>query len=178
MSSQLSQQQILQNVHDPVKERLRVDSEVTATIGTVEVDIDYQDDSIAIGDPDNGNILSINSDGSLNVALSTTSVLTEVYYNEVTSVASNVLTTLLTYTASVNDTQLKRIDYSGENIATYEVQLNAVTIDKQRTYFGNSLNGNFVFDNLILNSGDTVQVKVVHDRPDVGDFNAKILVGV
>lgn len=51
--SQLDQQQILQRVMDEANDRLRVDAEVTATIGVVDVNIDHINDSIRIGDGSN-----------------------------------------------------------------------------------------------------------------------------
>lgn len=63
-TSDLSQENILRDVHDPVNQVLRT----TATLSgaTVEVDLDFQTDSVAVGDPISGAILKINTDGSVN----------------------------------------------------------------------------------------------------------------
>ena len=45
--------------------RLAVDAQITAQIGDIQVDLDYIDDSVHIGDPNTGNILKINADGSV-----------------------------------------------------------------------------------------------------------------
>lgn len=96
-------------------------------------------------------------------------------YNEVTSVATGVLTTVVTYSA-VQNTRLKVCEFSGTNIATYTILVNGTPINKKNTYYG-ILDGKFDFSkgyNLI--SGDLVTVTAIHNRPDPGDFNAFILV--
>jgi len=71
-ASHLSQENILRDVHDPVTQTLRTSA--TATIGTVNVDVDYGSDSVAVGDPVTNNLLKINANGSIdaNVVLSHT----------------------------------------------------------------------------------------------------------
>lgn len=97
-------------------------------------------------------------------------------YNEITSVASSILTTISIYTAS-QDSRLKLIEVSGSNIADYKILYNASVIAKKRTYFGGSLNESFSFEKgFILLNGDTITVKVIHTRPFVGDFNSNIIV--
>ena len=70
---------------------------------------------------------------------------------------------------------MQKIEFSGTNIAEYELVINGNTQDKKRTYFGNSLNGIFDFNNgLIIPAGQTIEVFVIHNRSNVGDFNARI----
>lgn len=45
--------------------RLAVDANISTTIGSVNVDLDYQDDSVHIGDPNTDAVLKINTDGSI-----------------------------------------------------------------------------------------------------------------
>lgn len=59
--------QVLRAVMDDANNRLRVDAVISPDGHDLE--IHYQDDSIAIGDPASDNILSINSDGSTNVRM-------------------------------------------------------------------------------------------------------------
>jgi hypothetical protein len=61
--TKLDQNHITQRVFDENTDRLRVDAEVTASIG--EVIIEAEDSNIAIKDPSNGNVLHINADGSI-----------------------------------------------------------------------------------------------------------------
>lgn len=106
------------------------------------------------------------------------SIVSESIYNEVTSVANSITTTVLTYTVPVaTSAKITNVDVSGTNIATYEVLVNAVVIDKKRTYFGGQLNEVFKFDNSIsLVAGDVVLVRVTHSRPMTGDFNTRLAI--
>jgi len=100
------------------------------------------------------------------------------FYNEVTSVATSVITTVITYTVpAVSYAKLNTIDVSGTNIAQFQVEINTVVIDKKRTYFSGPFNEVFNFDSSIsLIAGDIVRVRVLHTRPFVGDFNARLTV--
>jgi len=71
--TQLSADQVIQQVFDESTDQLRVNASVTATIG--DVVIDAEESNIAIKDPVTDNILKINSDGSIdaNVAVSAAS---------------------------------------------------------------------------------------------------------
>jgi len=151
------------------------DGSLNANItGTLAVEIDAADgDNIAIKDSD-GDELEINTDGSINV---NSIVPTSNTYNEVTSVASGILTTIHSYTA-LSNAYLLTVDVAGTNVAYYEVQLNASVIDKKYTYFGGQLNASFDFGAQSLIASDVVTVKVLHNRPTVGDFNAKIQIRV
>lgn len=100
------------------------------------------------------------------------------FYNEVTSVATSVITTVLTYTVPALTTAvLNTIDVSGTNIAQFQVEVNTVVIDKKRTYFSGPFNEVFNFNGSVpLLAGDIVRVRVIHTRPFVGDFNARLTV--
>lgn len=136
-------------------------------------------DSVQVGGP-NGNVIEPNADGSINVNVlpsSNAKVISQ--FGEALAVASGALTVLLTYTMPPTKSgYLERINVSGENIAKYDVYLNGSKIDTRRTYFGASLNEFFDFlsssgDGLPLISGDIVSVKVLHNRPLTGDFEAR-----
>ncbi len=105
-------------------------------------------------------------------------MLAKSLYNEVSSVASSILTTILTYTVPVATTaKINSVDVSGTNIAAYQVEVNSSIIDKKRTYFSGPLNEVFNFNSSVaLVSGDVVTVRVIHIRPNVGDFNARVAV--
>lgn len=68
-TSPLSQENILRDIHDPANQLIRTSA--TLSGATVEVDLDYDTDSVSIGDPVSNNILKINGDGSVdaNVAI-------------------------------------------------------------------------------------------------------------
>lgn len=139
--------------------------------GSLSLSIDAATDSISIGD--GTDLLNINSDGSINVQEPGLVVNT---YNAISSVASGVLTTLASFTATT-DSRLRQVTVSGNNIATYEVLVNGNVVSKKRTYFGENLNETFEFEKgLSFSSGQQVLVRVIHNRPTVGNFEANIIV--
>lgn len=193
--------------------RLAVDANISAQSIQVSVDLDPSEDGVFIGDPNTGNILEIEPDGSLNanveidaadgdnIAISDGSNTLAInpdgsinvnitqsnpgelksVYNEISSVVSGVLTTIQTYTAPAGKTTyLQKAEVSGTNIAEYTILVNATIEDKKRTYFGGDLNAMFKFietgTGLPLAVGDTVTTKVIHNRPNSGDFNSRIQV--
>lgn len=139
------------------------------------------DGTIAVGNvtiqDDDGDELEVNPDGSINVNIVGQNASDgKSFYNEISSVPSVTPTLLLTYTVPpLTTTELQILEVSGTNIATYTVQVNAVTTDKKRTYFGGNLNENFNFDRTItLVAGDVLTVTVEHGRTFLGDFNARL----
>lgn len=61
--------QTLKNAYDITKNRFRVDAEVSATFGDLEVSLISTEDSVAIGNTAGTNFLAINPDGSVNVVV-------------------------------------------------------------------------------------------------------------
>jgi len=195
--------------------RLAVDANITAQVPAIEVELDYNNDSVQVGDPNTGatlkinpdgsidanteidaadgdniaiadattgNKMTVNPDGSINVQIGTSASQLKSFYAEVTSVASATPTTVQTYTVPGGvASYLQKITFSGTNIATYELLVNASVVDRKRTWFNGSLNeefdlSDFSKDGLPLVSGDVVTVRVTHSRPDLGDFNSRLQV--
>lgn len=116
--------------------------------------------------PITGTIVVTNVDQSANVN----------YFNEVSSVATGILTTLLTYIVPVgNPISLFIAEVSGTNIADYRVLIDGSRIARQYTYFGGNLNTEFTFQGYKLNAGQIITIEVLQSRPYVGDFSARIL---
>lgn len=143
----------------------------TISIGSVEI-------------TGNGNTMAVNTDGSINVNLVTGGTpvpeILRSTYNRAASVPAATSTVIVSYTVPIGKTGiLSKIEYSGNNVATYEVFRNSVRIDTQRTYFS-YLNGifDFVSEHLaspfLLAASDLIEIKVTHQRPSVGDFDARI----
>lgn len=209
LNTKLDANQVLRQAYDEPNQRLRVDAEVTATIGEVSVVIDAASgDNIAIADPtgtnylqpnadgsinvvvdsislnqatdsiaigDGTNLIDINPDGSINVVLTASGLTTKNIFNEITAVATGITSTIASYVAPAN-TKLLKVSVGGTNIAAFEVFIGGVLSAKKYTYF-NSLNEVFDFTNgLPVAMGDVIQIKVTHQRPDLGDFNTNILV--
>jgi phosphotransferase system IIB component len=195
--------QVLQHAFDETEGRLRVDAVVNATVsnitiedsdgdelevnndgsinvqvtGATEVEIDAADgDNIAISDGTNTAV--VNADGSLNVKLGPGEAKS--VYDEVSAVASSVLTTILSFTCPIGVTcVVQTVKVSGTNTATFSVSVNSTIVDKSRTYFGGNLNDIFDFrtnvgGSVTLSAGDILEVEVIHNRPGVGDFNSKL----
>lgn len=183
LPSTLDASQCIQGAYDEAKGRLRVEGEATIVNGMLEVAINATDDNIAIKDPSTGNILHINNNGSINTNVTVTPVAQGdaiSSYNEVTSVASGILTTILTYTVPIGKTfYLNRADISGTNISEYTIQLNSVVNNKKRTFYGN-LNENFDYtmggneNGFPIVTGTIVTITTMHNRPSLGDFNARL----
>ena len=130
--------------------------------------------SVGVVDSD-GNELDINPDGSINVVISETGGSNlEVYYSEVLGLVSGVTQLLGTYTAVAND-NLQKIDFSGDNVAEYELFIDGVLKTKKRSFF-TYLDGSIEFAGrgIALSAGQIVEVFVNHTRPDPGDFNVTI----
>lgn len=131
--------------------------------------------SIRIGD--GVDELQINPDGSLPVSLvAASSTFT---YNEITSLQASLPTTVVSYTAPIGkQTYLQKIFVSGDNIATYKVKLNGVTIETIRTYFGGDLNAIADFSNdtsgKLLVENDIIIIEVEHQRPFTANFNGRV----
>lgn len=134
----------------------------------------------------NGNIIEPNADGSLNVnvvSVPTVGNVVRNIYSEANAVSSGIMTTVVSYTVSgaLTESVLERISVSGDNIAMFTVFVNATQIDTRRTYFGGSLNEYFEFttgtsNGYVLTPGDVLTIKVIHDRPTLGDFEGRIQV--
>lgn len=176
--SNLGMGQIIQKVYDAPNDRLRVEAQYTSTIeGEIEVALSAPDDTVAISD--GTDILQVNGDGSINVNIvsgSPTSSNAVSTFDTAPSVASGVETTIVTYTVPSGKTgKLNRTEFGGENIAVFNLYLNGDLIHRRRTFFGDGLSEDMNFEGGIdLDDGDVLVLKVLHNRPDSGDFEARI----
>lgn len=171
---------VIQSVYDIDENALRVNTQATIVAGAMEVAIDASTDSIKVSD--GTDTLAVNPDGSINVNITSTaptgSVISD--FGSVTSVPMSVLTTINSYTIGLSVIgYLERIECSGTNIAQYEIYISSVLQARQRTYFGGALDVIFEFvsptaKGLLLTPGTVIEVKVIHLRPTVGDFDARI----
>ena len=134
-------------------------------------------DNVAIHDSD-GDELNINPDGSINVKIPVGFGGTFFSkFSDVTSVSSSSLTTILTHTVpALTSVVLYRIEVSGTNIATYEFYVNSTLKGRRRTWFNGNMSESFEFpvSGYKLSATDTIDVKVIHTRPSLGDFEARL----
>ena len=177
----LNADNILKKVYDPSTEGLRTTAVASFVGGTVEIAISDLTDSIKIGDG-SGKYLDINDDGSINVNIVDSETpytkFLNIYGEE--NVAPGIETILITFTASAGKTyKLIRVQFSGEQIAKYIVYINSVAIATSRTHHASGLSGNIEFvggtqEGLEVLSGDIIELKVLHNRPGLGDFEGRI----
>lgn len=144
------------------------------------------DGTVQIGDVsivEGGNTMKVNADGSINVIIEETPVSGQVVisnYNQVINVVSGATTTLLSYTVPMGYTAvLEKANASGENVARFDILYNSNLFDTKRTYWGGGFNVDFDYttgtsNGISLNSGDVIIIQVLHTRPYVGTFNARI----
>lgn len=190
--SLLDQNQIFQRIYDEENDRLRVETAVTASFGTVECVIDQTNDSIAIGDgatlysstkTTGKNSLDVNlTNSSINFSTSPTpasNAVTKFKYAEVDNVPSGITTTVISYTVPANTkTILQRVLVAGENVAKYQVFFNSSVIATRRTMYTN-LNEQFEFsqpsnNGAILVSGDIITITALHTQTSVSSFEATL----
>lgn len=147
------------------------------------------DGTISVGNvtiqDDDGDELEINPDGSINVnvVIADTGNTVKSFYGEANAVPSGAETTIVQYMVPMlySAASLFRISVSGENVGRYRVFLNDAVIDTRRTYYGGSFNEMFDFltvpgEGLPLKPGDILAVKILHDRPQIGNFQGRIQV--
>lgn len=175
LSTKLDAAQVVRRSYDEDANRIRVDAEVTATIGTVDVIIDASTgDNIAIADQTGANYLDVQSDGSINVNVVSLGQINTNIFNEVTGIVSGVTTTILNHTITSNG-KLVSVDFAGTNVAMYSLYVNGSLAAKKYTFWG-SLNGRFDLD-LNVYTSDSIELEVIHMRPNVGDFNSNFIIG-
>lgn len=147
------------------------------------------DGTVSIGQVEvkgtNGNFIEPNPDGSLNVNIVPSTNPKDIVKNifgTAAAVISGATTVISQYTVPLNVTSiLERIVASGENIGTYIVLVNNVIQAILRTYYAGGFNVFFDFttgqDNgFLLQPGDNVTITVLHNRPSVANFDARIQV--
>lgn len=97
-------------------------------------------------------------------------------FGEVSAVASGATVSVVTHTVPVGKTfLLELVEFSGENIADYELFVDGVKQAKKRTYFSGALSGEFFFGALTVTSGKVIDLKVENFRPSSADFEGRIL---
>lgn len=142
------------------------------------------DGTIAVGNvtiqDDDGDELEINPDGSINVNIVQSSNIPglTILHNEISSVAAGVETTVISLVSAAPNYRINKIETSGDNVAHFRVKINGSTIVNKRSYW-TDFNQTFDFEGfengLVLGVGDILTVTVIHNRPDLGSFEATIM---
>lgn len=135
--------------------------------------LDVQVGNVGIADTD-GDQLQVNPDGSLNVNVVSTAQVLKSYFTEINNIAPGVTSVLCSYTPTA-DVYLQKIEFSGTNIASFELVIDGITQDKKLTFFNGNLENRFDFNaGLNISAGKEIKVYVVHTRTDPGSFNARM----
>lgn len=158
----------------------------SVSLGTVDVVVTAQNDSIAISD--GTNTLAINADGSLNVSgISTvtgqvtvdggTVAVTgqnEFEYNQTVIAAGASATVVSRYFAT--NYKLRRVSATGATVGVYTVQFNGSAVDKLRSNY-TDFNCRFDYETgIAVPAGTTVSVFVENgSTTDSGLFSAQLL---
>lgn len=106
----------------------------------------------------------------------------EIYeqFNEVSAVVTSALTSILTYTVPAGkEFKFMYAEAGGTNIADYRLKLDGTRFARKRTYLNGDMWVPFDFrvgdtSGKLLTEGQVLILEVVHDRPDPGDFEARI----
>lgn len=96
------------------------------------------------------------------------------YFNQITSVPSGSLTTILSKTVLTTALTIDSIELSGDNKAEFRVFINASLVAVKRTGFI-ELNHTALFGGLMLQTLDVLEIRVIHERPYVGTFEARVV---
>lgn len=102
-------------------------------------------------------------------------------FGSISSLSSGSLTTIVTYTVPVGKKFfLQLVDGSGENIATYDLEVSSTAIARRRTYFGSSLDVVITFaqasKGIEYPAGTVIRLRVEHARTTMSaDFDGRIL---
>lgn len=96
-------------------------------------------------------------------------------YNEVTLVASNARTSIVTYTVPIGkEFYLKRVEFATGNVSTIELEIDAIIEAKAYTWW-TSFNNSFQFDDGIkIIGGKKIELFGEHNRPTVCSFSGRI----
>jgi hypothetical protein len=144
-------------------------------INEIEIAIDHTEDSIRLG---NGvDFITTTTSGlktAMDVSIQPNGTLKSKYM-EVSNVVSGVETLINSYIIPLSGiTRLVKVTFSGTNVGRFTLYKNGTAVERLYTYFGN-LFSNFDYGvGLIVAPSDLIEVKILHNRPTVGDFNARI----
>lgn len=116
--------------------RLAVDSTITFDATGLAVDLDFEGDSVAIGDANSGNTLSIESDGSINTNIkadakegdnfSISAHNNQKFAQNSSSISDALVKEIFTYTSTDNNLKLTALHCTVSTPSVFNVYLNGV----------------------------------------------------
>lgn len=101
-------------------------------------------------------------------------------YGTAAAVAAGVETTILSYVVPAGIYHIIRAEFGGQNIGTFKQYWNATEKDQYITYWGAGMNGSWNYSiadygGVAVAPGTVITIKILHNRPQVGDFYAKLV---
>lgn len=170
------------NTGDPIcvkedsegKLRLCTDTLISIDASGINVDLDYVDDGVHIGDPSSGNILAIESDGSINVntaldaksgdnvALSAHPSANQIFDEDTGSVSTATYTQIYSFTSTSDNTRILLIECTMATQGVFRLKIDG-TIKKIKRSSPLERNIEFKFDEhrpLLNGQSLTVEAKV------------------
>lgn len=100
----------------------------------------------------------------------------KILFNQVLAVAAGGVATILTYTVPASQTlYINDMTFGGQNIATYQIMVDAVVLMVRRTWFSGGLSVSQSFgvpQGLAIQSGSVLTISVNNFRPTSSDFEA------
>lgn len=96
-------------------------------------------------------------------------------FQTVSAVPTTTPTLLFTYTVPVGKTLvMDLLKLGGDNVATFDIEIDS-TIEGKGRIWHTSYKDKIEFNGLTLIAGQKIEVKVNHNRPSVGAFEARLL---
>jgi hypothetical protein len=154
--------------------RLAVDASVTASIGNIDVDLDFNEDSVQIGDPNTGFTLKINTDGSIDAnvemdAADGDNIAVSSHPNQIFAQLADTITTsgfeqIFTYTSTNNRTRVINVTSTVSTPSLIIVKINGTIV---RELWTSPTERNAIFDfkeNRALLNGDVLTVEAKVER--------------
>lgn len=116
--------------------RLAVDSTVTFDATGLNVDLDYTEDSVSLGDSVSGNTLTIESDGSINTNIkadakdgdnfSISAHNNQKFAQNISSIADDLVNEIFTYTSTDNNLKISAIHCTVSTPSVFNVYINNI----------------------------------------------------
>lgn len=154
--------------------RLAVDANVTASIGNINVDLDFNEDSVQIGDPNTGFTLKINTDGSIDAniemdAADGDNVAISAHPQQIFDELADTITTsgfevIYTYTSTSNRTRVTNVTSTVSTPSLIQLKINGTIV---RQFWTSPIERNAVFnftEHRELQNGDVLTVEAKVDR--------------
>jgi hypothetical protein len=159
--------------------RLAVDANFTLANVSIDVDLDGTDpngDTVALVDPDTGDRLQIESDGSINVncsidaedgdniAISAHPASDQIFQETSDTLTTNGYEEIFSYTSASNATRIIEVECTAETASTFRLKINGVIKKVKRS---SPLERNIIFEfkeHRPLNNGIAISVEARVDR--------------